>query len=161
MPEAYAELYLYFGLCPQDGRGEGRFDPNAESVWERRRYFGAIENIERYLGRDWGVRIGGIDPLARSEVDAKLLINHAMVNIPRSRGLVTPVDAMHWSVRFWRKIRFDGATPDQRGAILQEMQRSGHQPYTREQLRRDGYSDHKFFLSRNQEIWEKALVSSS
>lgn len=162
MPETYAELYLYFGLVPQDGGGEGRFNPNAEYLWERQRYFGAIANIERYLDRDWGLTIGGIDPLAKTETDAKLLIAHAEATITHSRGLVQPVDAMHGSVRFWRKIRFDGATPDQKQKILQAMQSSGHQPYTREQLRKDGWwITEKFFHQRNQKIWEKALVFSS
>lgn len=159
MPESHAELLLYFGLVPQDGRGEGRFDPNSDRDWEKRRCAYAIENIKKYLSCGWGLHIGYSDDVVHSEEDAKLLIGFAEANIPNSRGLLIPLDAMHGSLRFWRKIRFEGVTPAKETEILQVMQQSGYHPYSREQTRREGWSsDEKMFLKQNAELWKKALV---
>lgn len=159
MPENHAELLLYFGYVPQDGRGEGRFDPNSNWDWEKRRYAYAIENIEKYLSYGWGLHMGYSDGVAHSEEDAKMLIGFAEANIPNSRGLLIPLDAMHGSVRFWRKIRFEGVTPARGTEILQVMQQSGYHPYSKEQMRREGYSfKEKMFMKRNEELWQKALA---
>lgn len=125
----YADLTLYFGLCNSDGRGEGRFDPSASDDWSRRRYLQAMQNVQKYLMQGWEYGLTVVDDyLVPSESDAVVLINFAEKNIPNSHGLIELVDRMHGKVRFFRRIRFDGAVEHQRDHLIEEMKKSGYVP---------------------------------
>lgn len=139
MPEHYAELTLYFGYCHQDGRGEGKFDPNSDVAWVRMRYAQAVNNISIYLTPGWefGLNIGYSEKaLVGSEAEAKALIDYVEVNIPNARGLVVPHDAIHGTVRFWRKIRIDGVTAYMRDGLIAELKKSGYKPKDNEREHR-------------------------
>jgi len=55
MPNKYAELKLYYGLCSQDGCGEGLFDLTRTDDYSVKRITGVVKNIRRYLepGYEW------------------------------------------------------------------------------------------------------------
>lgn len=130
MAEHHADLNLYFGLCTIDGFiGEGRFEMNAKDDWSMRRHMEAMDNVRRYLSPEWdfGLIVAG-DRLVSSEQEAVRLIEYAESNIPKSGGLIELVDAMHGKIRFYRKIRFDGAIENQREELIGKMKQSGYVP---------------------------------
>ena len=169
MIQQYADLTLYFGRCNADGRGEGRFDANAKDDWSRRRYMHAMENVQRYLSPGWGYGltvVGGY--LVSSEQEALTLIQHAETNIPNSHALVELVDSMHGDIRFFRKIRFNGAVESQRDELIRQMKKTGYVPKDPERERLAHalggiYSGEKLEAVLNgkgigpEKMWNKAL----
>lgn len=155
MAERYAELFLYFGLCPQDGSLEGRFDPEATDPWSKRWYNQSLEQVKRYLSPDsrWGLHYGwSRHSLVDDEDEAKILIDFAEANIPNTEGQLVLVDAMHGRVRFWRKIRFANVSESQRDEIIQLLTGSGYQPKDEERERRIS------FMKKHPEIWSDEVI---
>ncbi|MFA5932930.1 MAG: hypothetical protein WCV81_01540 [Microgenomates group bacterium] len=133
LTERYADLKLYYAYCPSDGlRPEGYFDPSPTDLGAIKACNVAIERIEKYLSPNyqWGLHYGDAKNgnLASTEEEAKKLIEFAQNNLPLSTGIVIPHYLYHGSINFWRKIRFNGATPDQADWLIEEMKKSGYVP---------------------------------
>src|SRR3989304_8268078 len=101
MPEKYAELVLYFGLCNADGMSEGRFNLAITDRGNRIRYAYGIEIVQRYLTPEWrwGLTIGDSDKSSVStEEEASLLIGYTEANIPNSHSQIQLSDCKHGKI---------------------------------------------------------------
>ena len=120
------EIKLYFGLVSDYiCLGEGDFNNNPISSYEKERYARAFECIRRYF--DWhnGEPNFGFDCFLRSEIQAKKLIEFCEKNIPRSRGLIELVDSVHGMVGFHRKILFECYNTSEKKFLIETLSKSG------------------------------------
>jgi hypothetical protein len=155
MPERYAELTLYFGLCKCDvSIGEGKFDLDTEDERQEDINLAAMENVKRYLMPEWefGLTVvtgyGGY--LVRSEPEAKTIIDYAEANIEDSRGIIELVDRMHGDIRFFRKIVFNGMTESRQDELIEQLKKSGYEPKVRRK-------DELFEGRTTDDLWRRAL----
>lgn len=156
MTEKYAELTLYFGFCHSNSSGEGKYAQVDEPT--RNAYIAALQQVMKYIDYGTGITVSGLNPIANSEDEAKMLIQHAETSFPNALGVIQPFDTVHGSLRFFRKIRFPEVTTLDTHRIVEGMQKSGHQPFPIERLRREDMTgDRELLAQRNREMWEQAL----
>lgn len=140
MPERYAELNLYYGLCPEAAlteRGldvvhEGRLDFDFDKADQRLKdwYFTAMRVVKTHLS-EGRVAVGYSNGVAETDTDAEKLIAYAEANIPNAHSVIKLKECTHGDIMFLRLIRFDGYTEDRREELLESMKRSGYRPKSR------------------------------
>ena len=128
----HLELELYFGLCSCWGVSEGRFyGKPPQNDYDKQNRAAAMRVIQQELNSPWehAIRIGHgmrCEQFVESNEEAQKIIDYAEKNIPNACSVIELVDCMHGNVRFYRKIKFDGATEKQLEGLIEKLKQSGH-----------------------------------
>jgi hypothetical protein len=188
MTKYYAKLTLYLAGCPKDDFSftEATF-PIKTSFWERgtdehamkivKKYFengvspivefhGKLSETSRIYCRAPKSTKGAFmidDEFARSEEEAKIVIDYSEKNIPGAEGIIELCGCNKEFLTFWRRIRFDGWQELQRDTLLENLKNSGHvAPYAKRVVE----NDKNFFSEKhlkeietswNEHLWNEAL----
>ncbi|PIU30133.1 hypothetical protein COT07_02310 [Candidatus Woesearchaeota archaeon CG07_land_8_20_14_0_80_44_23] len=131
MEKGYAELILYSGRVCNTllGVGEGRFDPGKTDDWSKKRYADSFMHVRSQIDHaargEWSSLRYAYPSLLENEAECRKLIEYLSKNVPNSQEVIELIDAGHGEIRFYRKMRFEGATKEDKKNLIDIINKSG------------------------------------
>ena len=123
------ELLLYVGRCLNDGLGEGRFYPDRDDPYAKKRVYDGLRIIRTYLKAPFSqTLIVDSNDLVSTNDEAESLIGYARKHFPNVKEVIEPHNNMHGRIIFARKIVFENCCASDSQRIIDTMKKSGHKP---------------------------------